>query len=104
MKTIEERILETLKAKLLVDRDVMEANEIEDLEEQIKVVEKHVNAQYTTTKYPVYSESNDMTFIMVDTFKNGEPYSTECVGWYCGEPSEEDNKYFTGKLKGTWEV
>lgn len=103
MKTIEERILDTLKAKLLVDIEVMEANEIEDLEEQIKVVEKHVNAQYTKTKYSVYSESYDMTFIMVDTFKNGEAYSTECVGWYCGEPSKEANEHFTGKLKGTWE-
>lgn len=55
-------------------------------------------------KYGVYSNEMDATFIMVDTFKNGEIISSECVGWYHGEQNEEDNEYFTGKLKATFEM
>lgn len=54
-------------------------------------------------KYGVYQHNYDITFIMVDTFKNEEIISSECVGWYHGEPTEQDNEYFTGKLKATFE-
>ena len=53
-------------------------------------------------KYGVYQANYDMTFIMVDIYENGEIISSECVGWYHGEPSEENNEYFTGKLKATY--
>lgn len=50
--------------------------------------------------YAVYSQEGDMTFIMRDTFdKDGEPKSTECVGFYFGEPDESSTKFFIGKLK-----
>lgn len=49
--------------------------------------------------YGVYAPSWDITFVMEEiTDKNGDPISTECVGWYYGEPSEEDNQTFKGKL------
>ena len=54
-------------------------------------------------KYTTYAPDTDIQFIMIDTYKNGEIISTECVGWYHGEETEEDNEYFTGKLKGTYE-
>lgn len=54
-------------------------------------------------KYGVYAAEMDATFIMVDTYKDEEIISSECVGWYHGEPSEKDNEYFTGKLKATFE-
>jgi hypothetical protein len=50
-------------------------------------------------KYGIYQESYDMTFIIVDTWEDDEIVSTECVGWYFGAPNEEDNEYFTDKLK-----
>lgn len=58
-------------------------------------MEKHI--------YTAYAEANDMTFIMVDTLdKSGNPISTECVGWYFGEPSEDATKSYCGALKATY--
>lgn len=51
--------------------------------------------------YGVYASMADITYIMEDTFINGEVKSTEVVGFVYG--NEEDNtdvlKQFTGKLK-----
>lgn len=50
-----------------------------------------------------YSASGDMTFIMKETMdKDGNPISTECVGWYYGTPNEEDTAFYTGKLKAEY--
>lgn len=49
-------------------------------------------------KYTVYSDS-DITFIMEDTYKNGEYKSTEVIGFHYGEPYENSVKDFSGKLK-----
>ena len=54
-------------------------------------------------KYGIYQENYDITFIMVDTWEDDEIISSECVGWYHGEPNEEDNEHFIVKLKGTYE-
>ena len=54
--------------------------------------------------YSVYAESADMTFVMEETYtEKGELISTDCVGFYYGEPTEEDTKFFKGKLKATFE-
>lgn len=49
-------------------------------------------------RYTVYS-SNDMTFIMEETYKNGELVSTEVIGFHYGEPYEGSVKDFSGKRK-----
>ena len=54
-------------------------------------------------KYTIYASSDDVTFIMVDTFIDNLLFHTECVGWYHGEPSEQSTETFTGKLKATYE-
>lgn len=41
-ESMDERVLKTLKDKLLVDREVMEEDEIKDLESQIKYMENKV--------------------------------------------------------------
>lgn len=52
--------------------------------------------------YAVYSE-NDMTFIMKETYDDdNELISTECVGWYYGEPDEKSTATFIGKLKAEY--
>ena len=56
----------------------------------------------TTKKeiYSVYSHEGNMTFVMEDVYDaDGEPLSTECVGWYHGEPDEESTHRFVGILK-----
>ena len=54
--------------------------------------------------YAVYADRDDITFIMEETTnENGDLISTECVGFYYGEPTEKDTKFFKGKLKATFE-
>ncbi len=50
--------------------------------------------------YTEYSTSGDMTFIMMDKFKeNGDVESTAVVGFYFGEPNADDTMKYLGKLK-----
>ena len=55
-------------------------------------------------KYGIYQNNYDITFIMQDTYKDDQIILSECVGWYHGEPNEDDNNYFTNKLKATYEL
>lgn len=50
-----------------------------------------------------YSPSYDITFIMEETYKDGEIISSEVKGFYYGEPDEESTKKFNGKLKAKYE-
>lgn len=52
--------------------------------------------------YTAYAAENDMTFIMCDTYENASKeklLSTEVIGFYFGEPTEEATKEFPGSLK-----
>jgi hypothetical protein len=54
--------------------------------------------------YSVYAKEHDITFVMEETTnEKGELTAAECVGFYYGEPTEEDTKFFKGKLKATFE-
>ena len=49
--------------------------------------------------YTAYSASADMTFILKDTLDNdGTPYRTEVIGFYYGEPDEENTRRYMGDL------
>lgn len=49
--------------------------------------------------YTAYAPNNDITFIMRDTYHfNGELESTAVIGWYYGEPDEENTRQFIGDL------
>lgn len=51
----------------------------------------------------VYAPKADITFLMEEVRdENGELVSTECVGWYYGEPDEDATKTFRGKLKAEY--
>lgn len=52
--------------------------------------------------YTTYSPKADITFIMEETFINGENVSTEIKGFYYGEPDEKCTKEFYGKLKAEY--
>ena len=55
------------------------------------------------TIYTVYAPDGDMTFIMEDTFSTDRvPVSTECLGWYHGEPDDTATATFKGKLKAEY--
>ena len=52
--------------------------------------------------FATYAADSDITFIMRDITENGEPRSTEVVGWYYGEPTEENTAFYIGKLKAEY--
>ena len=49
--------------------------------------------------YAVYAPSADISFIMCDEYENGELISTEVIGWYYGEPNEDDDCTYAGITK-----
>lgn len=53
--------------------------------------------------YEIYASNDDMTFILEDTWENGEHISTEVKGFYFGEPNETCTKTFYGNLKAVME-
>lgn len=57
----------------------------------------------TTSIETVYAPAADITFIMRETTRDGEPVSTEVVGFYYGEPDEESTQHFIGKLKAEFD-
>ena len=50
-----------------------------------------------------YAPNADITFIMeyIET-DEGEPMTTSVVGWYYGEPDEENTAYYIGKVTATY--
>ena len=57
----------------------------------------------TTTEIEhIYSEENDMTFIMKTEYIKGYLKSRECVGWYHGEADAKNDYEYQGKLKAEY--
>lgn len=49
--------------------------------------------------YTAYAAADDLTFIMESTFgESGEYITEECIGWYAGEPNEENTKTYMNCL------
>ena len=64
---------------------------------------KAVIGQNIVTVYGSYNRNDDVTVIMEEIYSpDGEPISIEIKGFYHGEPDEESNKAFYGKLKATY--
>jgi hypothetical protein len=62
-----------------------------------------VTGHNVTTVYGSYNRNDDITVIMEEIYDSeGEPISAEIKGFYHGEPDEESNKVFYGKLKATY--
>ena len=50
-----------------------------------------------------YSKEADMTFILKETTSmDGDPISTEVVGFYYGEPNERDTRNHLGHIKAEY--
>lgn len=49
--------------------------------------------------YTVYSNTEDITFILEDTELYGNVISTEVKGFYFGEPDEKATEQYYGSLK-----
>lgn len=47
-----------------------------------------------------YSAEADRTFILKQTYQYGDLAQTEIIGFYSGEPNEEDTKKFSGECAG----
>lgn len=97
------KTIQRLEDKLLVDRDVMEADDVEDLLENIAALKKMLPTE-NSELVGCYCHNEDKTFVMKYTYIGRELHTAECVGWYCGEPNDRDNEAFSnGNLFATYE-
>ena len=69
---------------------------ISALEKMIEAAEAELNT-IRVRLYGAYAEADDMTFVMEDTTVDGKCVKLECVGWYCGEPNDDDNKKYADR-------
>ena len=53
----------------------------------------------TTKIYDTYARDIDITFILEDTFEDGECISTEVKGFYYGGPSKNGTAMYYNKIK-----
>ena len=49
--------------------------------------------------YTTYALDTDTTFIMEDSYRDGELKETRIMGFYYGEPNDEDTERYYGHLK-----
>ena len=62
-----------------------------------------ITIKYVTEIQTAYSKEADMTFILKEiTSADGNPLSTEVVGFYYGEPNERDTRNYLGHLKAEY--
>jgi len=52
--------------------------------------------------YTTYAPETDMTFIMKDIAEENILVSTECIGWYHGQPEEALTTVYAGSLKAEY--
>ena len=57
----------------------------------------------TKNIYAIYSKEHDMTFIMEEGYKDGNPVYLEVKGFYHGEPNDYDTKLFYGETRALYE-
>lgn len=99
------KAIDRLQAYYDCNHEVMDADDLGDLQTTLIELRCMYDEMAGVTKeiHTPYAEEYDQTFIMEDTFINGELRSTECIGWYFGEPNEEDTaQYADHRLKATY--
>lgn len=90
----------------LWNSDVTEEIDLDNLQNAIEFVERVDKVEKLIVDvYGVYSSEFDMTTIFEDiSLENGDSISTELKGFYYGEPCDEDNMKYYGKLKIDWSI
>lgn len=97
------KAVERLQAYYDCNHEVMDADDIGDLLttiHELKTIHAKLiqTANNTTVELiPEYAHDHDRTYIMEATYVGRECISMECVGWYCGEPNEDDTKYHANR-------
>lgn len=52
-----------------------------------------------------YCETTDKTFIMEYVSDDTNLLSSECIGWYCGEPNADDTaRYSNREMKAIYDM
>jgi hypothetical protein len=101
-KELFERVLKRLNDKLIVDKEYMEADDVKALHEEIDGIKNFIEAFSDVELIGHYCPNYDKTFVTRCEYFNGELFRETCVGWYYGEPTEDNNKTFSDKLTATY--
>lgn len=94
-------VIDNLTGELLMVID--EQGDLFEVNDQAWAFSEAVTNQNLVHVFGAYNRNYDVTVIMEEVYSpDGEPISTEIKGFYFGEPDEEANKTFYGKLKATF--
>lgn len=94
-------VIDSFTGELLAVLD--EHGDLIKINDQEWAFSKAVIGQNIVNVYGSYNRNDDVTVIVEEVYSpDGEPISTEIKGFYFGEPDEESNKTFYGKLKATY--
>ena len=98
----EEQMMEWLQTHDASDVDNLTKDYTDEYDERIYFNGENCKPHFSiaTKYYPVYSEKDDITFIMKETTNK-----ISVCGFYFGEPDEDLTKEYTGKLtaeKNLW--
>lgn len=64
-----------------------------------------IEYEYRFERYTVYQPEHNLTFIMQDKWLGDDIKSSECIGWYHGEPNEECTaKYATRDMLAIYDL
>lgn len=102
-KQLLERTIKRLEEKLMIDKEYMEADDVEQLLNDIDSLKSMLPTEKHEL-YGCYCPSYDMTFVIKATYIGSDLHTEECVGWYHGEPTDEDNvRYSNNNLLATYD-
>ena len=94
-------VIDNLTGELLAVID--EQGDLIKVNDQKWAFDEAVIGQNIVNIFGSYNHNADVTVIVEEIYSpDGEPISTEIKGFYFGEPDEESNKTFYGKLKATY--
>ena len=94
-------VIDNLTGELLIVLD--EQGDLIKVNDQEWAFGEAITDQNIVNVFGSYNRNDDVTVIVEEVYSpDGEPISTEIKGFYFGEPDEESNKTFYGKLKTTY--
>ena len=94
--SVKERVLQLIDERIMIDGEIMPPESLRELQQlRDDVIVFLSEANVTTTLYGAYCPTEDKTFVMRDTYVNGDIKYSECVGWYCGEPDDKFNEDYS---------
>lgn len=88
------RTIKSLVAKYNEEHMLMKTTEANQMKMDIASLESFMKT-ISDELVGCYCQNEDKTFVLKNTYDGDKLVTSECVGWYCGEPSDTKNEIFS---------